>query len=428
MLLNIWNYISNRGVSSFDKREAILIKLYNQMSLLTILGICLVSIISILLDFPTEYTLITFILIFFYLTMIVLNHFEHIYTSRLMISVFSPVWICVVNLFIAGNFNQGLLIVTSSLITYVSFTQKPFYKFGIISFNVIAYLISIIYLQTYGPVWGVIDLPYDEFFVVILASAWLGMVIFAFLKDREELIEDLQCNNIRLNQTTEELERFTYIASHDLKSPLRTINSFIGLIERDIRRGNIDALPERMQFVKSGAQQMNTLVEDILEISTLKNPKKKKKTRVDLNKVLEKVQINLTEDINSKNAVVNSDVLPAFYCDEVEFLLLFQNIIQNGIKYNESKTPTIDISSQEFDNKLFISFKDNGIGIDTEYHEQIFQFFKRLHTTEKYQGTGLGLGLCKKIVNSYGGEIEVDSIANEGSIFKIKLELEAKSN
>jgi light-regulated signal transduction histidine kinase (bacteriophytochrome) len=178
-----------------------------------------------------------------------------------------------------------------------------------------------------------------------------------------------------------------------------------------------------MQFVKSGAQQMNTLVQDILEISTLNNPDEKKKTKVDLNEVLTKVQANLTEEINSKNAVVNADVLPYYYCDEAEFLLLFQNMIQNGIKYNESKIPTIDISSQRTKKQLLISFKDNGIGIDNEYHSQIFQFFKRLHTSEKYQGTGLGLGLCKKIVNSYGGDIEVDSVSGKGSTFRIKLEL-----
>ncbi len=428
MFSRIWHYISNRGVASSDKSEETLIKLYNQMSLLTVIGGCLLSILSRLFNFPIEYTLITFGLVLFYISIILLNHYKYIYCARLMISTLSPTWICVVHLLIGGNFNQGLLIVTSLIITYVSFTNKPFYKLPLISFNIIAYLSSNIYTQFYGPIWETIDIPYDEVLVFFLASAWIGMVIYAFIKDREELIENLQFNNLKLKQTTEELERFTYIASHDLKSPLRTINSFIGLIERDIRRGNLEALPERMQFVKSGAQQMNTLVEDILEISTLKNPKEKKKTRVDLNKVLEKVQANLTEDINSKNAIVNADILPSFYCDEVEFLLLFQNIIQNGIKYNESEVPTIDISSQELDNKLSISFKDNGIGIDTEYHDQIFQFFKRLHTSDKYQGTGLGLGLCKKILNSYGGDIEVDSETGKGSTFRIKLEVEAKSN
>jgi len=424
----IWDFISSRGVSSSHEDERPLIELYNQMALFSVLVILIISVSALFLGFPTEYVLIASGLFFFYLSIIIFNHFGKIYTVRFIVSILSPIWICTAHFLIAGNFSQGLLIVTGLTITYVSFSRRPAYRPYLIAFGIIIYLSTLAITHYYGPYLGVIDSPYDEVFALFIAGGWLGSVIFAFIKDRERLIKTLQNNNTQLKHTTEELERFTYIASHDLKSPLRTINSFIGLIERDISRENYNALPERMQFVKSGAQQMNTLVEDILEISTLKDPNDKKKEEVDLNKVLEKVQANLTEDINSKNAVINSDKLPSFYCDEAEFLLVFQNVIQNGIKYNDNERPTVNISTQKTDNHVIISFKDNGIGIDEEYHNQIFQFFKRLHSSDKYMGTGLGLGLCKKIVNSYDGKIEVDSKAGEGSTFRIKLKLGTQSN
>ncbi len=428
MLSKIWNWVSDRGVSTKHPEENALIRLYNQMSFISATAILAVIISAFILSYEAFYFGITIASFSIYFSIIALNHFQHIYTARLILAWSTPIWIYITHFLVGGFFSQSLIICASTSVTYLSFVKYPKQRRTIIYGVLLIYIAVIIYVEINGPYLGVQEFPYDEIVVLLAAGVWMAAVVKTYNNERESLIVSLKDKNTKLEQTTEELERFTYIASHDLKSPLRTINSFIGLIERDIRRENFEALPERMQFVKSGAQQMNTLVEDILEISTLKNPQDKKRTEIDLNKVLEKVQANLTEDIKSKNAVVNADKLPSFYGDEAEFLLLFQNMIQNGIKYNDSERPVIDISTQKTGNQLLISFKDNGIGIDNEYHEQIFQFFKRLHSSDKYQGTGLGLGLCKKIVNSYGGNIEVDSVTGEGSTFRIKLEMETQSN
>lgn len=428
MFAKIWKWVSDRGVSTEHPEENALIRLYNQMSFVSAVVTLAVIISAFVLDYQAFYFAITLASFSIYFFILALNHFQHIYTARFILAWSTPIWIYITHFLLGGFFSQSLIICASASVTYLSFVKHPKQRRAIISSVVLIYIAVIIYVEINGPYLGLQEFPYDEIVALIAAGAWMAAVVKTYNNERESLIISLREKNIKLEQTTDELERFTYIASHDLKSPLRTINSFIGLIERDISRENFEALPERMQFVKSGAQQMNTLVEDILEISTLKNPDDKKKTKVDLNKVLEKVQVNLTEDIKSKNAVVNAGKLPSFYCDEAEFLLLFQNMIQNGIKYNDSEKPVIDISTQKTGNQLLISFKDNGIGIDNEYHEQIFQFFKRLHSSDKYQGTGLGLGLCKKIVNSYGGNIEVDSVTGEGSTFRIKLEMETQSN
>ena len=398
------------------------------MAALSVLALHIIIVSALLSGFPPEYTITTFGISLFYLSIIILNHFKKIYTVRFIVAILSPIWVCVAHLMIAGNFNQGLLIITGLVITYVSFNRKPKARLFLMLFGVITYLSTLVFAHYHEPYLGIIELPYDEILAFFLAGSWLGSVIFAFFKDRERLITNLRSNNTKLKQTTAELEQFTYIASHDLKSPLRTINSFIGLIERDIKRENYENLPERLQFVKTGAKQMNTLVEDILEISVLNNPERKKKTNVDLNLIVDKVCTNLIEDIKEKNVSLRIGKLPTYNCDEAEFSLLFQNIIQNGIKYNESPTPEIKISSQSTDSQTIISFEDNGIGIEEEYHEQIFQLFKRLHTSDKYTGTGLGLGLCKKIVTSYNGYIQVFSEVGRGSIFQIILKTEAANN
>ena len=428
MFSQIWEYISSRGLSPSYKEEETVISLYNQMSFITGFGLFLMMIASILIGLPTIYAFIILGLTSFYLGIIVLNHFKLIYTVRYIVAILTPVWVCVTHLMIAGNFSQDLIIVTTLVITYVSFSRKPKYRLTIMLLSVLAYLSTLIYTQYHGPYFGIIDSPYDNFLAFFMSCGWLGAVIYAFVKDRIRLITTLQSKNTKLRHTTEELERFTYIASHDLKSPLRTINSFIGLIERDIKRANYEALPEKLQFVKTGAKQMNSLVEDILEISILNNPNKKKKKEIDLNLVADKVCDNLREDIKAKNATLRIGKLPSYTCDEAEFSLLFQNMIQNGIKYNENPTPEIKISSQTTDSQIILSFEDNGIGIEEEYHEQIFQFFKRLHTSDKYSGTGLGLGLCKKIVNSYNGYIQVFSETGKGSVFQIILKNEARNN
>ena len=428
MLLKIWNWLSNRGVSSEYPEENALIRLYNRMSSISVIVLILTLASELVLDYEVFYHSVILASLSIYVSILTLNHFQYIYPARLVLALSTPIWVFIIHLLFSGFFSQSLIICVSASVTYLSFVKRPKQRKIIIVGSILTYIAVILFTEFNGPFLGVVEFPYDEIISILAGGFWMASVVQNYSREREKLIENLKSKNCKLEQTTEELERFTYIASHDLKSPLRTINSFIGLIERDIHRGNFAALPERMKFVKSGAKQMNTLLEDILEISTLNNPDEKKKRKVDLNEVLLKVKANLREDINSKNAIVSSELLPSIYCDEAEFLLLFQNMIQNGIKYNESAMPTIDISSQRTKKQLLISFKDNGIGIDNEYHSQIFQFFKRLHTSEKYQGTGLGLGLCKKIVNSYGGDIEVDSGTGKGSTFRIKLELEAHSN
>ena len=425
MIVKTWNWILEAGVSEDHPTENELIRLYNGMSLLSGLGTLITLFIAWWIDFAPTYFYIVSVISSMYFAIIAANFLGKIELARYILTIGSAVWVSIAYVLIGGYFGQGIAVLATIAITYVTHRKRFRLKYKLIAFQTATFLVSSIYVNTFQPILGVIDFPYDEVTVFIGGLGWTAILLYKFNKDRTSLLLSLKNKNIELEKTTKELERFTYIASHDLKSPLRTINSFIGLIERDIKKENFANIQENLDFVKTGAEQMHYLVEDILELSVLKKYEKAKRSSIDLNLVLEKVKHNLKQEIEEQNAIIQAEPLPEFSGNEIELLILFQNFIQNGIKYNESKQPNIKITSQKKDQSLSFSFQDNGIGIDQKYHEQIFQFFKRLHNSTKYQGTGMGLGLCKKIIDNYQGQVKVDSQPGEGTTFTIEFPLGA---
>lgn len=232
--------------------------------------------------------------------------------------------------------------------------------------------------------------------------------------------KDLALTNNKLTIKNEELARFAHIASHDLKEPLRNISSFAGLI--NLKARNLD-LPkeilESLHFIQLNTHQMHTIIKDVLEYSKFDTDKYIEES-VDLIQTIEDVKVTLSNFLSENNAQIITTNLPSVLSSNRGFLfLLLKNLINNGIKYNESETPTIEISCMEEETQYIFKIKDNGIGIDEVYFEQIFTMFKRLHTREKYKGSGLGLALCKRIVARMNGELTVESEVGKGSVFTI---------
>ena len=172
---------------------------------------------------------------------------------------------------------------------------------------------------------------------------------------------------------------------------------------------------------------MEYLIRDILELSKLNDTTPREDKPIVLDHILKKALTNLKEEIDESGAILCAEPLPEYICNESEFLLVFQNVIQNGIKYNQSKTPIIQIWAEQSEAFLYIHFKDNGIGIPEEYYDKIFQYFQRLHHSNDYTGTGLGLGLCNKIINRYNGQILVDSVLEQGTTFTLQLPIHSSS-
>lgn len=242
--------------------------------------------------------------------------------------------------------------------------------------------------------------------------------VFAFVNLTEtiETRNKLKAYSLQLEKSNGELERFAYIASHDMKAPLRNIISFLGLIERKLKNYDNKDVHEFINFASSNARYMHNLVQDILEYSKISKIDGELEI-VDLNEILRSIKNDATEYILERNAIVNFEQLPVIRANKTQIYQLFQNLIENGIKYNESNIPKVNIKLVEKNDRLKIAFEDNGIGISEEFHEQIFDMFKRLHNNEVYQGTGIGLAICKKIMELHDGNIQVQSNEAKGMTF-----------
>jgi PAS domain S-box-containing protein len=233
------------------------------------------------------------------------------------------------------------------------------------------------------------------------------------LKEHEK---ELNLLNQKLKKSNEDLEQFAYIASHDLQEPLRMVSSFTQLLEKKYKEELDEKAHQYIDFIVDGARRMKELIQDLLVYSRVRRNVKPFR-EVNLNEVLEITINNLKKFIHEKNAQVTYENLPIVKGDKSQLVQLFQNLISNGIKFNKSEIPKIYISVQEDDQKWKFCVKDNGIGIDPKFYEKIFIIFKRLHKKTDYNGTGIGLAVCKKIVLRHGGKIWVNSEPNKGSEF-----------
>jgi PAS domain S-box-containing protein len=236
------------------------------------------------------------------------------------------------------------------------------------------------------------------------------------ITERKEIELKLNENIKKLAQSNNELEQFAYITSHDLCEPLRMITSFLQLLERRYKDQLDQDANEFIRFAVDGAKRLDAMTNDLLQYSRITS-EKREVTSVNLEHVLEHVLTNLKMQIEENNAVITHDPLPILYGDEKLKVQLFQNIISNAIKYRSQETPKIHISATKMKNQYLFSVKDNGIGMSPKYLEQIFTIFKRLHTHEEYEGTGIGLAIAQKIVHQQGGQIWVESEPGKGSTF-----------
>lgn len=235
----------------------------------------------------------------------------------------------------------------------------------------------------------------------------------------EERTNDLVQSNELLKKSNEELERFAYISSHDLKEPIKTMSSFAKLIKEESLRLEIPKITEYSNILEDSSSRLNLLMSDILDYSMLKT--QLVMDTVDLNNIVNEIRSDLKESIASKNAIIEADSLPKIVSDKSKMYQAFKNLIENGIKYNENELPKVFITSEESGDSWKIKFADNGIGIDPQHHEQIFTMFKRLHNKDDYPGSGIGLTAVKTIMDKLKGDISIKSKPDEGSEFVITL-------
>ena len=240
------------------------------------------------------------------------------------------------------------------------------------------------------------------------------------ITERKMAEEILKLKLEELARSNAELEQFAYVSSHDLQEPLRMITSYLQLLQRRYQGKLDDKADKYINYAVDGALRMQVLINDLLEFSRV-TTRAKEPEPTDSEFILNQTLSNLELYIRQNNASVSHDPLPEVIADSTQLAQVFQNLIINGIKFNSGARPRIHISSERKAKEWIFSVKDNGIGIDPQYAEKIFEVFKRLHNKEKYPGTGIGLAICKKIIELHGGRIWVESELDKGTIFYFTL-------
>ncbi|MFK8057805.1 MAG: ATP-binding protein [Saprospiraceae bacterium] len=232
---------------------------------------------------------------------------------------------------------------------------------------------------------------------------------------------ELAAKTERLEASNQELEKFAYIASHDMKTPLRNVTSFLGLIQLRLPESARPAVGEYVELAQGYARSMHTLVTDVLEFSKLNVDLAELSAPFNVRSLCDELIAKRSQDLSSTgaridlfgSALINA---PASFVEQV-----IGNLIDNGLKYNESLTPRVSVTLSDSDEEVKIVVSDNGIGIAAEYQDRIFELFKRLHTSDEYAGTGLGLASSKKIAERLGGGLTLKSELGKGSVFTVTL-------
>lgn len=270
-----------------------------------------------------------------------------------------------------------------------------------------------------------------------LASTNDDKVFFAVARDVTERIQseqqlgllndELQETNEALQQSNVDLQQFAYVASHDLQTPLRGIAGFAQLLVEDYSEQLDDTASDYLSRITSGTQRMQRLIQDLLQYSRIEIQGQQLKP-IQLNQVVDDILVLLQPEIDERNTRITRDQLPTILGDASQLFQLFTNVIGNGIKYNTSKVPEVAIQVEKCDDSqqgagkgwVEITIKDNGIGIEPEFQGQIFEVFRRLHTERQYSGTGIGLAICKRVMQRHEGEIWVSGKPGEGSCFHLR--------
>ncbi|MCC6466173.1 MAG: PAS domain S-box protein [Planctomycetes bacterium] len=226
---------------------------------------------------------------------------------------------------------------------------------------------------------------------------------------------------LQLERLVQELAEFNYVASHDLQEPLRTMSTYCGLLKRDVGGELPQRAAQDLDAILDASLRMQRLIGDLLEYSRSGN-REYRMAPVDLDRVLRRVTGDLKARLQETGGTVTHDPLPQVLGDDTQIGRVLQNLISNGLKFRKSEhPPSVHVSAEKHEGRVRITVADNGIGIESQYVQQLFQPFKRLHAAGRYEGSGIGLAVCRKIIERHGGTIGVTSTPGEGSRFMLDL-------
>lgn len=418
MLTNLWNKIISIGIyEDTTDREKIKIQLMNQLVIVTIIADNFALAIRFLMSEGNYYRSIITVGI---TLLIPYLNYKRLYQTSRAISIFIfPIWIAFIIVKYGGNFGESNIFILCILLALIQYDGQNLIKISSVAFITSLAIATHIYLVRYPSEILVTTNPYGHI-TLFLASIIIAILMISFYQmnirnheqDKERLLKSLKIKN-------NELERFAYITSHDLKEPVRNIGGFAGLLKRKLLRNEEQShYIELTEEIELAAKRMGVMIESILKFSKL-DQEDLPMEEVKMEPILEQFKKDYRQLIQDRNASINYANLPSLYGNKVYLNLLFQNLIENAIKYNKSTDPTVNIKGQIKNNSVAITISDNGIGIEDEFKDYIFEPFRRLHSRGSYEGSGLGLSICKRIVENHAGDISIESKIGKGTQFHL---------
>jgi len=338
--------------------------------------------------------------------------------SRLVNIVVSCVAISIVSIFFGPEIHVHYYLLVAAAFPFLWLPRKNKLRYTFCGIAIFNWFLLICYYSTCSGLYP-LNVGNTDFIKLVNDSAIIIFMLSLFYITTKEFNNELEKVKLKSRQIEEkniELERFSFIASHDLKEPLRTVQSFSQIIRIEFKEHLNKDLNDYFKFIDDALVKMKVMIEGLQQYASI--GKSNEAVNVDLNLVMNDLKSDLSSLISSNNATINYCNLPTITGDEFELRLLFQNLITNAIKFQQpNQQPVVEITFQNLAQFWQFCVADNGIGIEKENQKAIFNFLTKLHPFNKFEGQGLGLAFCKKIVEVHQGEIWVESVAGKGSEF-----------
>lgn len=413
-----WDNIVNIGHHNrMNEEEHVQLKILNLQAIYSIIACSMLLIKSVFQTYQDTVEIL--IIILFISVILVLNYLKELFYAKVYWTALFPLIIFGL-VVMYGNEPHGEMFFIISIVNIFILFEKKYIQFLLTLLVCTLCSVALLYNSLYESALAASTDSSDSFSSFLITVSCIAVTINIYTKTLRRQLRISETNNQALQDANADLEHFTYMASHNLKTPLRNILGSIFFMQRKVSETEKELLGTHIKDIKTSANDMHTLINDIMEYAVFIQNEMTNTAVVNLHELAQ----NITKSVNislDKEAIFRYNGEEKINSNLTLVKAILQNLIENGIKYNHSEIPIIEVEVIKEKNSFLVKVTDNGIGINTEYHDKIFVMFKRLHHNTEYEGTGIGLAMCKRLLNKYNGEVWLKSEIGKGSTFFVRI-------